>query len=85
MSTEEQLAEILRKPYQTMADGYIRANEILKFVKGFMKMNVDDMAYVDDIDTLTINQLSTILQDKINMYERYVVTDRVGVFALNKK
>jgi hypothetical protein len=84
MSTEEQLAEIIHKPYQTMADGYIRANEILEFVKGFMLINVDDMAYVDDIDTLTINKLSAMLQDKIDMYEKYVATDKDGVFALKQ-
>lgn len=80
MSVKEVLFSVLNEEKQTMADDYIRMNEVLEFVYSYFAFNIDDVAG-EQIEELTLNELSHILQKKISRYKKYVRTDTVGVFA----
>jgi predicted Ser/Thr protein kinase len=80
MSVKDVLFSVLNEEKQTMADDYIRMNEVLEFVYSYFAFNIDDVAG-EQIEKLTLNELSHILQKKINRYKKYVRTDTVGVFA----
>lgn len=80
MNVKEVLIDVLNEEKQTMADEYIRMNEVLEFVYSYFAFNIDDVAG-EQIEELSINHLSQILQKKINRYKKYVRTDKVGIFA----
>lgn len=80
MNVKNVLLDVLNEEKQTMADEYIRMNEVLEFVYSYFAFNIDDVAG-DEICDLSLNQLSQVLQKKINHYKKYVRTDKVGVFA----
>lgn len=83
MNVTTKLSEILFADNETMADTYIRVNEIVDFVEGYFLMNIDDVAYagVDSVGDLTLTQLKAMLETKIDFYKKFVKTDKVGVFA----
>lgn len=80
MNVKNVLLDVLHEEKQTMADEYIRMNEVLEFVYSYFAFNIDEVAG-DEIGELSLNQLSQVLQKKINLYKKYVRTDKVGVFA----
>ena len=80
MNTVEKLVEVLDAPHQTMADEYIRMNEIIDYVESYFLFNIDDVAG-EDIRELTLNQLGNVLKPKIAFYKQFVATDKIGIFA----
>ena len=80
MNVKDVLIDVLNEEKQTMADEFIRMNEVLEFVNSYFAFNIDDVAG-EQIEELSLNHLSQILQKKINRYKKYVRTDKVGIFA----
>ena len=80
MNVKSVLLDVLHEEKKTMADEYIRINEVLEFVYSYFSFNIDEVAG-DEIGELTLNQLSQVLHKKINLYKKYVRTDKVGVYA----
>jgi len=80
MNVKDVLIDVLNEEKQTMADEYIRMNEVLEFIYSYFAFNIDDVAG-EKINELTLNKLSQVLQKKINLYKKYVRTDKVGVYA----
>ena len=80
MSVEDALLFVLNEERETMADDYIRMNEVLEFVYSYFACNIDDVAGAQ-IKELTLNELSQILKRKIDHYKKFVRTDTAGVFA----
>lgn len=63
-------AEFLNQPKDTLADEYIRANEMISILENYFSFNIDDVVG-EEIREMTLNQLSEILQKKINKYKRF--------------
>jgi hypothetical protein len=80
MIVKNVLLDLLHAEKQTMADEYIRMNDVVEFVHSYFAFNIDDVAG-HEIGELTLNELRLVLQSKINIYKKYIRTDRVGVFA----
>jgi hypothetical protein len=79
MDTINKLSEVMHAPQQTGADYYIRMSEIIEYVEGYFLMNIDDVAG-EDIGELTLNELRSILETKINFYKQFVVNEK-GFFV----
>jgi len=62
--------EYLNQTKVTLADEYIRANEMIDILENYFLFNIDDVNY-DGIREMSLNQLSEILQKKINKYKRF--------------
>lgn len=58
----------------TAADQYIRANEMIDILENYFLFNIDDVDY-DGIREMSLNQLSEILQRKIDKYKKYRRTE----------
>ena len=80
MNVKDVLIDVLNEEKQTMADEFIRMNEVLEFVNSYFAFKIDEVAG-EQIEELSLNHLSQILQKKINRYKKYVRTDKVGIFA----
>jgi hypothetical protein len=61
--------EYLNQTKVTLADEYIRANEMIDILENYFLFNIDDVDY-DQIREMSLNQLSAILQKKINKYKK---------------
>jgi len=55
--------EYLNQTKVTLADEYIRANEMIDILENYFLFNIDDVDY-DQIREMSLNQLSEILQKK---------------------
>jgi len=67
--------EYLNQTKVTLADEYIRANEMIDILENYFLFNIDDVDY-DQIREMSLNQLSAILQKKINNYNRFRRADK---------
>jgi hypothetical protein len=79
MDTISKLSEVMHATQHTGADYFIRMSEIIEYVESYFLMNIDDVAG-DDIGELTLNELRSILDAKINFYKQFVVNEN-GFFV----
>ncbi len=79
MLIKELLINALNEEKQTLADEYIRMNEVLKFVHSYFAFNVDEVAG-KEIGKLTLSQLSGMLESRIKRYKNYVPANAGGEY-----
>ena len=73
------LFNALNEEKETLADEYIRMNEVLKFVYSYFAFSIDEVAG-EEIEKLTLIQLSNVLAPKISHYKDYVRTNTDGEY-----
>jgi hypothetical protein len=74
---KELLINALNEEKETLADEYIRMNEVLKFVYSYFAFNIDEVAG-EEIEKLTLSQLGGVLEPRINRYKNYVRANSSG-------
>lgn len=84
MAVKDVLLSVLNEEKQTMADEFIRMKEILECIQIYYTFNIDELAG-QEIEKLSIETLKNVMEKRIKRYEKYVRTDKVGVYALAKK
>ncbi len=77
VSIEQILINALNEEKETLADEFIRMNDVLKFVYSYFSFNIDEVAG-EEIEKLSLSQLSGVLEPRINRYKNYVRANSSG-------
>ena len=64
------LLKIMHEPKTTLADDYIRANEILNFLKNYLCFNFDDITG-EDVANASVANISALLERNIEYFKKY--------------
>jgi hypothetical protein len=66
------LLTIMHEPKTTLADDYIRANEILIFMKTYLCFNFDEITG-EDVANASIADISAMLERNIEHFKKYKI------------
>ena len=78
-ATQKQVLDIIREPTGTMAYTYENALDIVKAIKMYIDFNIDDVAG-SDVGAMTLDEVMTLLDGKVEHYSRFVQSDTQGVY-----
>ena len=78
-ATQKQVLDIIREPTGTMAYTYENALDIVKAIKMYIDFNIDDVAG-SDVGAMTLDEVMTLLDGKVEHYSRFVQSDKQGVY-----
>ena len=78
-ATQKQVLDIIREPTGTMAYTYENARDIVKAIKMYIDFNIDDVAG-SDVGAMTLDEVMTLLDGKVEHYSRFVQSDKQGVY-----
>lgn len=73
------LLKIMHEPKTTPADDYIRANEILNFLKTHLCFNYEGITG-EDFANASIAEISALLERNIEYFKKYKL-DKNGIFT----
>ena len=68
------LLTIMHEPKTTLADDYIRANEILNFLKTYLHFNFDGIAS-ENVANASIADISALFERNIEYFKKYKVDE----------
>ena len=68
------LSKFMHEPKITLADDYIRANEILNFLKTYLHFNFDGIAS-ENVANASIADISALFERNIEYFKKYKVDE----------
>ena len=68
------LSKFMHEPKITLADDYIRANEILNFLKTYLYFNFDGIAS-ENVANASIADISALFERNIEYFKKYKVDE----------